>query len=331
MKRVRPKTALSRRGKACYAGGMGFSKQLLVALAVMLGAAAVLSAAARQDQKQEPTFRSATRTVPVYVTVTDNEGRIVPGLVREDFQVADNKRPQPLTLFSNDPQPITAAVLLDTSGSMTNYIDFVKQACEAFLLRLLPKDRAMVGYFNDKISFVSPLTSDRDLLVSSLKRIDYGYPTRLYDAIDLGITELKPLEGRRVIVVFTDGEDQGSKLHFDPVLQRAREEGMMVYGIGLHTRYFDGQRMREGIPDRVLKKIAEETGGGYFELKKTDELTSTFTRVEQELHSQYVLGFTPPELDGKLHTIDVTLVKPGMKARARKNYIATPEKLTENK
>src|SRR5512144_3041547 len=133
---------------------MGFPKHALLALALAAGAAAVLTAAAPQDQKQEPTFKSATRTVPVYVTVTDAEGRLVPGLVREDFQVADNKRPQPLTLFSNDPQPITAAVMLDTSGSMTNYIDFVKQACAAFLLRLLPKDRAMLGYFNDKVAFV---------------------------------------------------------------------------------------------------------------------------------------------------------------------------------
>jgi VWFA-related protein len=131
-----------------------------------------------------------------------------------------------------------------------------------------------------------------------------------------------------VIVVFTDGEDEGSKLRFDPVLDRVLNEGIMVYGIGLHTRFFNGQRWMEGSPDRVLKKIAEQTGGGYFELKKTDDLNSTFTRVEQELHSQYVLGFTPPELDGKTHLIDVTVKQGGMKARARKSYVAAPERLT---
>jgi Ca-activated chloride channel family protein len=307
---------------------MGFYRKPILALAIAVSTAATLAATPRPQEQQQPTFRSAVRTVPVYVTVTDSDGRLVPGLTREDFQVFDNKRPQPLTLFSNEVQPITAVVLLDTSGSMTNYIDFVKQACEQFLLRLLPGDRAMVGDFNDKIQFVTPLISDRDELVSSLKRIDYGYPTRLYDAIDMGMNELKGIEGRRVVVVFTDGEDEGSKLAFGPVLERAREEGVMVYGIGLRTRYFDGQRMREGIPDRVLKKLAEETGGGYFELKRTDALTSTFTRVEQELHSQYVLGFAPPELDGKLHTIDVAMKESQMKARGRKSYIATPEKLT---
>jgi Ca-activated chloride channel homolog len=310
---------------------MGFRKYSLLALAVAGGAAATLTAATPQNQQQAPTFKAAVRTVPVYVTVTDAEGRLVPGLTREDFQIADNKRPQPLTLFSNDIQPITAVVLLDTSGSMTNYVDFVKVACEAFLLRLLPKDRAMIFDFNDKIQPLSPMISDRDALVASLKRIDFGYPTRLYDAIDTGISELKSIEGRRVIVAFTDGEDSDSKLSFNPVLERAREESVMVYGIGLRTRYFDGQRFREGIPDRVLKKIAEDTGGGYFELKKTDDLTSTFTRVEQELHSQYLLGFAPPELDGKVHTIDVTMKQAGLKSRGRKTYVALPERLTENK
>ena len=304
---------------------MGFPKHWILALAVTAGAATTLPAVAQQ----QPTFRSGVRTVPVYVTVTDAEGRLVPGLTRQDFEVVDNKRPQPLTAFSNEVQPITAVVLLDTSGSMTNYIDFVKQACEQFLLRLLPKDRVMVGDFNDKIQFVTPLIGDRDELVASLGRLDYGNPTRLYDAIDEGVTELRGIEGRRVIVVFTDGEDQTSKLRFDPVLDRVLNEGIMVYGIGLHTRYFNGQRWEEGNPDRVLKKIAEQTGGGYFDLKKADDLNSTFTRVEQELHSQYLLGFSPPELDGKVHLIDVSVKRAGMKARSRKSYVATPEKLTE--
>jgi hypothetical protein len=103
----------------------------------------------------------------------------------------------------------------------------------------------------------------------------------------------------------------------------------MVYGIGLHTQYFNGQRMAEGIPDRVLRRVAEETGGGYFELKKTADLNKTFTRVSEELHAQYTLGFSPPELDGKLHLIDVTVNRPGAKARGRKSYVASPDKLGE--
>ncbi len=312
---------------------MGFRTHWILALAVAAGAAATLSAADRQQStagQQQPTFRSNVRTVPVYVTVTDAQGRLVPGLTRDDFVVLDNKRPQPLTAFSNAVQPITAVVLLDTSGSMTNYIEFVKQACEQFLLRLLPKDRVSLGFFNDRVALVSALIGDRDELVNHLaKDIDYGNATHLYDAIDEGVTTLHGIDGRRVIVVFTDGDDQGSKLRIGPVIDRVLNEGDMVYGIGLHTRYFNGQQWAEGIPDRVLKRIAEQTGGGYFELKKTDDLNSTFTQVEQELHSQYVLGFTPPELDGKTHMLEVTVKKPGMKPRSRKSYVATPETLTE--
>jgi VWFA-related protein len=113
------------------------------------------------------------------------------------------------------------------------------------------------------------------------------------------------------------------------VTDRGRLEEVMVYSVGLENEYFDGSRKVRSSPDRGLKRLSEETGGGFFLLKKTDELTSTFTRVAQELHSQYVLGFTPQVLDGKIHKLDVRLKKPGMAARARKSYVATGEPTTE--
>jgi VWFA-related protein len=91
--------------------------------------------------------------------------------------------------------------------------------------------------------------------------------------------------------------------------------------------FFNGARMERSRPDRSLKKIADETGGGYFELKKTDDLAPTFTRVAQELHSQYTLGFTPTVLDGKEHKLELKVKQPGMTARARKSYIASEDRL----
>ena len=105
-------------------------------------------------------------------------------------------------------------------------------------------------------------------------------------------------------------------------MDRAREKDVMVYAIGLETEYFNGQQRVRSSPDRGLKKLAEDTGGGYFELKKTADLGETFTRVAQELHSQYVLGFSPETLDGKIHKLDVRVKKAGMNARARKTYMA---------
>jgi len=272
--------------------------------------------------QQTPTFRGGTKIVPLYVTVTDGTGRLVPDLEREDFEIYDNDKPQSLTVFTNEVLPVTVVVMLDTSGSMTANIDLVKAGAEQFFLRLLPKDRAQLGAFNDKIQLVTGLTGDRDDLVSALGDIDFGYPTRLYDAVATGLDRLQGIEGRRVVLVFTDGDDTASKYNQGSVLERARAEEVMIYAIGLQSDYFDGVRRVRTRPDRGLKKLAEETGGGYFELDKKDQLTTTFTRVSEELHSQYLIGFSPEARDGKVHKLEVRLKKPTMKVRARRSYVA---------
>jgi VWFA-related protein len=99
----------------------------------------------------------------------------------------------------------------------------------------------------------------------------------------------------------------------------------MIYAIGLQSNYFNGQMRVRSKPDRGLKRLAEETGGGYFELQRTDELAATFTRVSEELHSQYLMGFTPTLLDGKIHKLEVRLKRPNMRARARKSYLAASD------
>jgi len=103
----------------------------------------------------------------------------------------------------------------------------------------------------------------------------------------------------------------------------------MIYAIGLESSYFNGQRMTRTKPDRGLRKISDETGGGYFELEKSADLEPTFTRVAQELHSQYVIGFTPTLLDGRVHKLAVRMKQPGLTARARKSYVAVAERSTK--
>lgn len=132
---------------------------------------------------QQPTFRAGrTEIVPVFVTVTDRERRLVPGLEQRDFEVLDNGKPVPILLFDSHPRPISVVVMLDTSASMTGYLELLVSAAEQFLIRLLPEDTGRVGAFNDKIEFhpENEFTSDRDLLVRSLKELDFGYPTRLW-------------------------------------------------------------------------------------------------------------------------------------------------------
>jgi Ca-activated chloride channel family protein len=300
-------------------------------LATLLTCAAAVALLATSTAAQ---FKSGTLTVPLYVTVTDRESRLVADLQREDFEVYDNGQPQKITLFDNQHTPITVIVMLDTSGSMTLILDRVKAAAEQFLLRLMPEDTGRVGAFSDKIEFhpEDAFTSDRDLLIRSLKELDFGYPTRLWDAVDESLTRLDGVQERKVVLVFTDGADTASRnAGLGGVLERARANETMVYTIGLETEIFNGQRRERSSPDRGLKRLSEETGGGFFLLEKEDDLGPTFTRVAQELHSQYVLGFTPANLDGKVHKLEVKVKRPGTTPRARKSYLAAkPETGSRN-
>jgi Ca-activated chloride channel family protein len=283
-----------------------------------------------QVEGQGPTFRSSTRIVPVVTTVTDAQGRLVPMLDREEFSILDNGKPQDISFFQNDVQPFTVIVMLDYSASMTANLDRLRQAAEQFLLRMLPQDKGQVGSFSDKIQFSGTFTNDRDDLIFALKDLQFGNPTRLYDAINESMAMLRGVEGRKVVLAFTDGDDTASRVGMGDVLDRARDEEVMIYAIGLESEFFNGQRMTRTRPDRGLRRLAEETGGGYFELKKTDDLAPTFSRVAQELHSQYTLGFTPTLLDGKEHKLVVRMNQPGMNARARRSYVASPERLTDS-
>jgi Ca-activated chloride channel homolog len=280
---------------------------------------------------QEPTFKSGTRVVPVIATVLDPSGRLVPSLEKEDFTILDNGKPQEVSFFLNETTPFTVVVMLDYSASMTANLELLKAAAEQFLLRMLPADKAQVGAFSDKIQMSGAFTSDRDDLIAALDDLQFGNPTRLYDAINESMAALRPVEGRKVVLVFTDGDDTASRIGMGDVLDRAKADEVMIYAIGLESEYFNMQRMVRTRPDRGLKRLAEETGGGYFELKKTDDLAPTFTRVAQELHSQYTLGLAPPALDGKEHKLAVKMRDPRMTARARKSYIAAPERLTDTK
>ncbi len=292
---------------------------LLLVFVSCLAAVAVVA-----QQPQTPVFRSGTEVVDLYVTVTDRNGRLEPGLLQEDFEILDNGEVQEIVLFENAVRPITVVVMLDTSASMTPSLDLLMAGAEQFIIRMLPDDRGKVGAFNDKIQILpkADFIGDRDALIRALDRLQFGNPTRLYDAIGASIESLQGIEGRKVALIFTDGEDTQHQIGWKDALNLALTEEVMLYTIGLEMNYHNGIRMVRSRPDGKLKTFAEETGGGYFELKDSDELGPTFTRVAQELHSQYVVAFAPSVRDGKLHDLEVRVKRPGMTARARKTYTA---------
>ena len=283
---------------------------------------AALVALAVPPRAQQASFRAATDLVSIYATVTDASGRLVPNLAQADFTVYDNGKKQPLSYFSNDRQPFTVVVMLDRSGSMAAHFDLIRDAGIAFVHQFLPDDRARIGSFGDSI-VISPaaFTSDQNALVDVLK---FGLQTfgasPVWTAIDRSITALLPEPGRRVVLAFTDGHDNSSgRLGFtqvDDLINRVRIDGVMVYAIGFssvdsgsgpphsfppHGRWgppgprYDAAQWPASAgkslpPDPGLKGLSDESGGGYFEMDGTDDLTATFTRVAEELHRQYLAG-----------------------------------------
>jgi len=254
----------------------------------------------------------------------------------------------------------------------------VEEAAEEFVKQLRPDDKARIGSFAERIQ-VDPrdFTTDHDELLRILRtELQTDGPTPLWNAVNVGITALLHQQGRRVVLVFTDGVDRpphngSTNSSLKDVMKRAEQEDIMVYAIGLAgqngqpggssrpggmghggrggmghggrggwggggwgggsgggwggggSSHGGSSQRAEEKPDEGLQKIAAETGGGYFELKSTDELGSTFRRVADELHHQYVLGFTPVSLDGKPHKLDVRAKPAEMRVRARRSYLAS--------
>jgi VWFA-related protein len=190
--------------------------------------------------QQEQVFKAGNQTVALYVTVTDAGGRLVPDLESASFIVFDEHKRQELTLFANDIQPITVVMLLDRSGSMRANFRIEEDAAARFVDAMLPADKARIGSFSNRIQ-LDPVdfTSDRNELHTILRTElqDQG-PTPLWNAVNVGITALLHQQGRRVILVFTDGVDrplnfQGNNNSLKDVMKRAEEENVMVYAVGL--------------------------------------------------------------------------------------------------
>jgi Ca-activated chloride channel family protein len=295
----------------------------------------VVTAAAQQ---QPPVFRGATENVSVFVTVTDRDSRLVTTLAKDDFVLLDNGRSQPIALFDNTPRPISLIVMLDVSGSMYGNLGLLRAACNQLFARLLPDDEARVGSFGTEIAISPAFTKDRAALDAALPpEIPQSAPTPLWAALDQALDSFEGAAGRPVILVLSDGKDSGPVKWGGPfmtlpqVMERAQREEVMIYSIGLRSRSAPGrgfggmnlpQALVADLPDPGLAKLALETGGGYLEMRPRDDLAAAFARVADELHSQYLLGFAPPERDGKRHKIEVKLKPKGLESRARKNYVA---------
>jgi len=311
-------------------------RPFVVTLAVACAWLAVPSA---QQPAPQSTFRASSELVRVFATVLDKDGRLVTNLTKEQFEIRDEGKPQPLVVFDNSPQPIKLIEMLDVSGSMEGNLPILRAASDALFERLLPADVARVGSFGHEVKISEPFTRDVRELESFVPRyIAPDAPTPLWHALEEAITAFgKEQDERRAILVMTDGKDTqaigigGFGRHVpsqSSVIDRARDADTMIYAVGMRSRQRQHaqrdmrQAMLDDLPDPGLARVAEETGGGYVEIHGGEDMASSFARVADELHAQYLLGYAPPKRDGKVHSIEVRVTDKSLKPRARKNYVA---------
>ena len=270
-------------------------------------------------------FRANIDMVAVYPLVTGPEGRFITDLRQQDFEVFDNGKPADITIFSRDRQPITALLLLDMSASMEDRWMRVRDAATRFVDALEPADRVRIGTFGSEIALSPHLTGDKSILNRILREELWpGGSTPLWSAMNAGMQSIaqaqadrsaSPIDPRRPIVIVTDGIDTSSAVQA-PVAARAVKEQFMIYGVGLEGK---------GLSTRLVDLIVQ-TGGGHFDLKRSDDLGAAFLRLAEELHHQYLIGFTPLAFDGQTHALEVRVKREGFRVRAPTQFVAPVRK-----
>jgi VWFA-related protein len=276
------------------------------------------------SQESRPIIRAEVSLVNVVFTVTDRNNRPVDNLKASDFQIFEDKQPQKIDYFSFMGQgsdvPLTIALLIDTSASVKDKLDFeIATASEFFNDVLRPdKDLALIINFDSEVNLVQDFTQNPKTLTKALRGLPRAAnDTSLYDAIVLAAEEkLKKEIGRKVMVVITDGEDTGSTWHKPDAIEAAQRNDVMIYGIGVQTR---------GTDFGVLRDFAKETGGAFFLPHSSfSEIQSAFKAISREIQGQYSLGYvsTNKNKDGAYRAIDLRCKIGGVRVRARKGYYA---------
>lgn len=251
--------------------------------------------------------------VELFTTVTDRDGRLVPGLTAADFAVAEDGRPQKvskLELVEN--LPLTIGITIDTSGSMFSSLGEAQRAATDFLRAIVgPQDRTFAVAFSDRPLLLMERTSDVGAVEKSLLDLQAFGATALHDAVVTSLYYFRGIRGRRALVLLSDGEDTSSSLEFDQALEYSRRSGVTVYAIGLGIGRADLSVRRK------LEALTRETGGRTFYIKEAVELSSAYAEIERELRSQYLVAYASDSVRDRAEWRAVTLQVRGGKLKAR--------------
>lgn len=291
-----------------------------------------------------------TNLVSIPVSVFDRNGLYIPNLKQDNFKIFEDGKEQEIVYFGVADKPFTVILLLDTSLSTAYKIEEIQRAAIAFIDQLQPQDRVAVIEFDGNVNVLSEVTNDRQRIYKAINKADFGLGTSLYDAVAFSLKrQLSRIEGRKAIVLFTDGVDTtSSKATYDTTVAEAEESDALIFSVyyntfaensggsfpfpsGGNVRLQASTRNQYIIGRKYLDELTTYTGGKVFTPGGTPGgLTAAFEGIAEELRRQYNIGYIPSEdgTKGQRKTIKVRVDRPNLVIRARDSYIvgSTPSK-----
>jgi VWFA-related protein len=261
-------------------------------------------------------FRAQSRLVEVYATIRDHSGRYLDGLPQDRFQITDNGSPQPISVFESESAPLSCAVLLDTTGSMAGVLPAVKSSVMRMIDELSADDSVAIYTFSVGLRRVQDFTSDKAAAKQAVLRSRAAGGTALFDAIAELSREIEPRNGKKAIIVFTDGDDNSSTLNARAAVQRAKKAGVPVYTVA------EGDALKSAALLSEIREIADSTGAKFHQVRKTGDISDVFKDISGDLGHTYLLGYkAPPTMDQKWRSIALAVsgVK-DIKIRAKEGY-----------
>ena len=301
----------------------------LVGVGLVTGASGQQSAQQAAPDRQQPAFRTGIDVVSLSVTVTDGTSHYVTDLDESDFLVFEDGVKQNLSFFSKRQQPIALSLLLDSSASMEDHLSTLQQAATNFVHRLKPNDIAQVVDFDSRVEIRQAFTGNQEDLDRAISQMIAGGSTSLHNAIYIALKELRKIRAvseedvrRQALIVFSDGEDTSSLVSFEEVLDLAKRSETSIYAIALRGADTQAKGFREA--EFVMRTLAQETGGRAFFPGRIDDLDNVYRQINEELASQYTLGYSSanPRRDGAWRRVVVQVSRPNVTPRAKKGYYA---------
>ncbi len=257
---------------------------------------------------QDTTLRMDVKLVSIFANVTDRNGSIVGGLTKDDFSVTEDGRPQQISIFEKQSElPLNLTLAIDTSGSVQKDLGEEAAAARRFAHALVrPQDQMSVMQFATEVRALSPFTNKLSQIDRALGQLRGGWATALYDAIDQGSQRLGAKEGRKVLVVISDGDDTAKSTTYPEALEQALRNEVMIYS--LIDVPIEASAGRSTGGEHALITLSEQTGGKYFYVN-AGGLDKAFAQVSDDLRTQYLIGYYPrnQERGRTFHRIRVTV------------------------